>query len=720
MKYLITIILFCFSLSCFGQAQCCKKKRALMSSSTNTGGSTDECEDSNDLHAVCSEDLPFVWRGTNYTEAGSYIVDNADDDCRTTLILTVFDGNDVTDPEQSLCEADEESIIWNGQTITSSGTYTATMTDSNGCEYTATLVVIDQCDSCTGTDTSETIITCTEDYPYTWNTQSITSAGTYTASLVDGDECNYVATLTATTHPVTPNTNETDVVCDDGSETIMWNSQSITSAGTYTATLEDVNGCDYTATLIVTDEMCSCTGTDVSETLATCTEDYPYTWNSQTITTAGTYTASLVDGNGCNYTATLTATTLPVTPNTTETITTCTEDYPYTWNSQNITAAGSFTATLQDANGCDYTAALTAVTHPVTSDTNETDIVCDDGSETISWNGQSITSAGTYTATLTDSNQCDYTATLVVTEESCSSFPSECNGNAIVGEPKVIYCMPLTGGGWSGNLTNTKGCGTLEKALCDDSGNYYKMDCTQINESDFYQTNGDFPEFDCEDANGNTICYNMATFWDGIHAGTTGTITDSLGNIIYQDVVNSTEGMDDWILDYANATPGVTVQTYTPLPASSNDETAIWSSTNNDCEYFYQYDQTGNEIHMVSTLNSNTCCSGNVNNYTLGGQITTNSGTQYILDSGSLGSDIFHCLDDFCYNGSLTVTYNSGTNVNFQGIGSAFCIPIVPPGNEEMCGSRDIIFTPTGNSGDVWEMKFNTDCGIVTIRGTIQ
>jgi hypothetical protein len=76
----------------------------------------------------------------------------------------------------------------------------------------------------------------------------------------------------------------------------------------------------------------------------------PYTWNAQTITTAGNYMATLVSTTGCDSIATLHLIVNPIV-NGEETFTVCESALPYTWNSQNITTAGNYTATLVSATG---------------------------------------------------------------------------------------------------------------------------------------------------------------------------------------------------------------------------------------------------------------------------------------------------------------------------------------------------------------------------------
>ncbi|WP_148661292.1 hypothetical protein [Flavisolibacter tropicus] len=122
------------------------------------------------------------------------------------------------------------------------------------------------------------------------------------------------------------------------------------------ATLKTQAGCDsvVTLTLVVNPNVTS------SETITICQGQLPYTWNGQSLTQAGAHTATLKTQAGCDSVVTL---TLVVNPNVTssETITICQGQLPYTWNGQSLTQAGAHTATLKTQAGCDSVVTLTLV-----------------------------------------------------------------------------------------------------------------------------------------------------------------------------------------------------------------------------------------------------------------------------------------------------------------------------------------------------------------------
>ena len=416
------------------------------------------------------------------------------------------------------------------------GTYTATVTDANGCvaNATATVNAATACDlTATAVATDETTAGAndgtatvaadlgTAPYTYLWDdalTQTTATAtglepGTYTATVTDANGC--VANATATVNAATAcdltatavATDETTAGANDGTATVaadlgtapytyLWDdalTQTTATAtglepGTYTATVTDANGCvanatatvnaatacDLTATAVATDET-TAGANDGTATVAADlgTAPYTYLWDdalTQTTATAtglepGTYTATVTDANGCvaNATATVNAATacdLTATAVATDETTTGANDgtatvaadlgtapYTYLWDdalTQTTATAtglepGTYTATVTDANGCvaNATATVNAATAcdltATAVATDETTTGANDGTATVAadlgtapytylWDDaltQTTATAtglepGTYTATVTDANGCVANATATV------------------------------------------------------------------------------------------------------------------------------------------------------------------------------------------------------------------------------------------------------------------------------------------------------------------
>src|SRR5258705_522272 len=112
-------------------------------------------------------------------------------------------------------------------------------------------------------------------------------------------------------------------------------------------------GGDSIATLILTvnPTVTSTTNTTI------CDNQLPYTWNGNTINVAGIYTANLISAAGCDSIATLNLIVNATLTSTTNT-TICDNQLPYTWNGNTYNAAGTYTANLTSAAGCDSIAKL--------------------------------------------------------------------------------------------------------------------------------------------------------------------------------------------------------------------------------------------------------------------------------------------------------------------------------------------------------------------------
>ncbi|WP_375303960.1 T9SS type B sorting domain-containing protein [Niastella sp. OAS944] len=399
--------------------------------------------------AICTSQLPYTWNGQTINAAGNYtsnLTAASGCDSIATLVLTVSPA--VTSTTNTAICTNQLPYTWNGQTINSAGTYTANLTAASGCDSIATLVLTV---SPTLTSTTNTAI-CTNQLPYTWNGQTINAAGTYTANLTSVSGCDSIATLVLTVSPTLTSTTNTAICTNQLPYT--WNGQTINAAGTYTANLTSVSGCDSIATLVLT---VSPTLTSTTNTVI-CTNQLPYTWNGQTINAAGTYTANLTSVSDCDSIATLVLTVSPTLTSTTNTAI-CTNQLPYTWNGQTINAAGTYTANLTSVSGCDSIATLVLTATPTLTSTTNTAICTNQ--LPYAWNGQTINAAGTYTANLTSVSGCDSIATLVLTVSPtlnsttntaiCTNqLPYTWNGQTI-----------NAAGTYTANLTSVSGCDSI-------------------------------------------------------------------------------------------------------------------------------------------------------------------------------------------------------------------------------------------------------------------
>lgn len=419
------------------------------------------------------------------------------------------------------------------------GTYTVTVTDAVGC-ITTQQVTITQPGALTAS-ASSTNVTCgggsngtatatpgggTPGYTYAWapsggNAATATglTAGTYTVTVTDANGCTTTQQTTITEPtPVTASSTNSNVSCNGANDatagviasggtpgyTYAWAPSGGTAAtasglgaGTYTVTITDANSCSTTQQITITQPTAlsvsssgvaaSCAGNDGSITATPNggTPGYSYSWapsggNAATASglSAGTYTVTVTDANGCTTTqqTTITQSTALVSTiaptnvscfggtngSATATPNGGTAPYTYAWTSggtnatENNLAAGSYTVTVTDNTGCVGTTSITITEPPQLTATNAgVNVTCFGGSDgsasvspaggtpayTYAWapsGGNASTasglSAGTYTCTITDANGCTTTQSVTITEPpsgvaaTSASTNITCNG----------------------------------------------------------------------------------------------------------------------------------------------------------------------------------------------------------------------------------------------------------------------------------------------------
>ncbi len=399
------------------------------------------------------------------------------------------------------------------------GTYTVTVTDAALCSITSSVSVGNSGSpvpainvatnvSCNGGNNGALDISVTGGtllYTYLWNTGALTqdisglTAGTYTVTVTDANFCVGTQSFVVTQPLVVGGSGVvSDVSCNGGNNgsvnltpsggtpgyTYLWSNGSTSqdptglSAGTYTVTITDANSCTGSRTFTVAEPSALAVTTSSTPSgclLATGTATasgsggaggYTYSWSSGASTatannlSAGVYTVTVSDINGCTIVDQVTVTTTngPSISNAVVTNVTCnggtdggvnisvsggTPGYSYNWNSGAVTqdisgvSAGIYTVTVTDANSCSASGVYT-ISQPVAIVAPGTivNVSCNGGADgsiditptggsgtyTYLWNTASVTqdisglTAGSYSVTITDNNACTGTASFTITE----------------------------------------------------------------------------------------------------------------------------------------------------------------------------------------------------------------------------------------------------------------------------------------------------------------
>ncbi|MCQ2277065.1 MAG: gliding motility-associated C-terminal domain-containing protein, partial [Bacteroidales bacterium] len=242
---------------------------------------------------------------STYTTSGDYTYSHEDANGCTqvdTLHLTIFYSS--TD-EFSATACD--SYTWNDYTYTVSGDYTQHFTDVHGADSTMILHL-------TINNPTHQAITVTECGNYEWNDSTYTTSGDYTYSHEDANGCTQVDTLHLTIFY-----SSTDEFSATACDSYTWNDSIYTVSGDYTQHFTDVHGTDSTMTLHLTihsspnvaieNHQARCNdSTAIISVQTTCSNilwSTGETTDSILVQVPGTYSVFVTDLNNCTASDTL-------------------------------------------------------------------------------------------------------------------------------------------------------------------------------------------------------------------------------------------------------------------------------------------------------------------------------------------------------------------------------------------------------------------------------
>ncbi|QQS27661.1 MAG: SprB repeat-containing protein [Sphingobacteriales bacterium] len=400
------------------------------------------------------------------------------------------------------------------------GTYEVTVTDGNNCIATLSIVIVEP--SALTLSETHTEVGCfggvtgaidlsvtggTLPYSYSWSNGSTgedltgLGSGTYDITVTDGNSCTAILSITI----VEPSAlilseTHTEVGCFGGATgaidlsvtggtlpySYSWSNGSTSEdltglgSGTYDVTVTDGNSCTAILSITIVEPSAlilnethtevGCFGAatgaiDLSVTGGTL--PYSYSWSNGstgedlTGLLAGTYEITVIDGNSCTVTLSITIvepSALTLSETHTEvgcfggatgaidlSVTGGTVPYSYSWSNgstgEDLTGlvAGSYEVTVTDGNSCTASLSIT-ITEPsaLTLSETHTEVGCfGDATGAIdlsvsggtlpysySWSngstGEDLTGllAGTYDVTVTDGNSCTATLSITITEPS--------------------------------------------------------------------------------------------------------------------------------------------------------------------------------------------------------------------------------------------------------------------------------------------------------------
>jgi len=436
------------------------------------------------------------------------------------------------------------SYVWsNGATTedlnrVGGGRFTVVITDANNCKLSQEItvestggiqiLVSGMAPTCPGGSDGSLSLEVqggTLPYSYQWSNGSQAAglvsipAGNYTVTVTDAKGCSLVGPAVLDPAPaIEARATATNPVCADGLGSIdlvatggagrltyLWSNGATTedisnlTAGGYTVTITDANGCTTTATTVIviptalvltansTNPGCEGTTGNISLSVSGGTAPYTYSWSNgsfeQNLSNipAGNYTVTVADANGCRATAnasidnitnisvTVDGSASPTCPGGTDgfidiSVSGGMMPYTYAWTNGATTedirdlAAGVYAVTVSDARGCKLVLdARLDAPNPISIDVKTENPACPGGTGNInvtvmggtppysySWNNGATTQdltdipTGNYQLNVTDANGCSQ-----LTENITIGNPADFT---ITLSPKDVRCFGETNG----------------------------------------------------------------------------------------------------------------------------------------------------------------------------------------------------------------------------------------------------------------------------------
>lgn len=666
----------------------------------------------------------------------------------------------------------------------SAGDYTCTITDGSGCSITTPTYTVNNqagtlafdnididnevCTNMLG-DIQLFVSGGTMPYDYTWNTGGTTdqlsnlSAGTYSCSVNDANGCsiqtgnliviNESGTLSldnvSILNEVCSNqTGSVNITVSGGTQpvTYQWNTGSVNedisnlSAGDYTCTITDANGCttDAYATIsnnqgsisidnmIVTNESCGQSDGAINAVVSGGSAPIDYVWNNGATTedlsniSAGSYTLTITDVNGCtvNQNTTVSNQTTGLSLDNVQltneqcggtdgsinlVISGGVEPYTFNWSNgatsediSNLTAS-VYSCTITDDNGCsvqtgDLTINNTGGAVSITLDSVD-DEICNNGLGAVnvtvsggvpplnySWsNGASSEdltnlSAGDYTLTVTDAGGCSSSLTatvnnisgglaitnIAITDETCSNGLGAIDITVTGGS--TPYTFNWSNGATSEDISNLS-AGTFTVTIDDAVG------CSVSSNPIVVNNNAGTLIVDGINT-GNEICFDGTGYVDLMISGNVGSLTYLWSNgATTQDINNVTAGTYTGTATDVNgcsvnfsAVVGNDPGTIAVQGAVSNVSCGLTNGSidltvtgaNNPITYVWSNGATTEDITNLA-VNSYTC------NITDGSGCTANY-TGTVGNDGSVSASVVGVVHETCgnSNGSIEVEATGG------------------------------------------------------------
>lgn len=667
--------------------------------------------------------------------------------------------------ENSICQGDITTLTANGGNsyswssgsstasiyVSNAGYYTVTATSNQGCTATATtsinvktkpnVSILGVPSFCQG---GSTTLTATGGMNYVWSNGSnaqvntISIPGTYSVTVTNSNNCTAVASVVVVMNEKpTPSilgnrafcANTQTVLTAMGGANYIWNDGSstqsinVTSAGTYTVTVANQNGCTSSVSANITTYSVptpSITGNNefcqgLSVNLIASGGVF-YQWSTGAtstyinVTQTGTYVVTATDSRGCSAEATKTVIAHPLpaitilgdtnicTGGSSFLVANVNGGTSYVWsNSQttpfiNVTPSTTtnYTVIVTNVNGCSNSATVRVNVRPFPTPTitgnssfcsGDTLLLTAQGGATYLWNNNatsqsiSVTEGGTYTVTVTSAYGCSSTTSKTIVKNNLPIPVITGNGTICEGQNGTLTASGGVSYAWSNNVSTA--------IIHPSSAGTYSVTVTDAN--------------GCSATVSTDITVNLPPVVSII-----GDTSFCQGNSIII-AATGTEGVSYL---WSNSSAGNSI---------SVNSTGIYSVTAthlNGC--------TASASKSISALTlPNINISGTLNPCLGKGTVLTASGgVSYIWSNGNTGNSIT-VNPSTATTYSVTATGNNGCIANNSVLVSPMPLPSVNiSGGAPICQGETATITASGGNSFLWSTGVNGATITATISGT--
>ncbi len=395
-----------------------------------------------DMEAEICEGDEYMLGGDTFTEEGQYtVVVSSGTICDevVNLDLTVHPNTESSYEDETCFGFPYE---FDGNFLEDSGTYMATLVNSNGCDSVVTLEL-------TVYEENYQIIepTICQGQVFEIGDEELSTAGSYLINLEAANGCDSVVDVILDVLPAFSSSFDASIC---SGQTYLFDGVQYDQTGMYPATFQTDNGCDSTVTLNLT------VADAIESTLdAQICEGQNYYVGQDSFSMAGMYQIPLVSTGGCDSIVNLNL-TITESLEQTDLVTICEGDTVFV-GSTPYTTTGMFPSSYTSGSGCDSTYILDLTVLPNTSTTIDP-VIC--SGTTFSIGAEVFDSTDTYQVTLVNAAGCDSLVTInLLVEDQLVGFDAV---TLCAGDTAFVEGQPFTTTGlYEFDYVTAEGCDSL-------------------------------------------------------------------------------------------------------------------------------------------------------------------------------------------------------------------------------------------------------------------